>query len=66
MSEDGKVSGPPPSSSTPKDWRDLARKASQEQDPEKLVELANDLCDLLDQRDEKRKQSGSPDLKKTG
>jgi len=44
------------------DWRELAKKASREPDPRKLLRLVEDLCDRLDQGDTKLKvtSKGTP------
>lgn len=45
-----------PTSSTTPDWRELAAKASQECDPNKLSELVNQLCERLDDIEHCKKQ----------
>ncbi|MGC2446398.1 MAG: hypothetical protein WA477_02055 [Candidatus Sulfotelmatobacter sp.] len=45
-----------------KDWRDLAEQASKEPDSGKLIQLVQDLCDQLDQRDAQRKQKQKANL----
>jgi hypothetical protein len=37
-------------------WQEVAAKAAREQDPQKLLELAQSLSDALDQELSKRKQ----------
>lgn len=56
MTEDGKASHPAPANTENDGWRDIAEKASTEKDPEKLVQLVEDLCKKLDQRDANRKR----------
>lgn len=48
--EDGK---PTPKAS---DWRELAARASQESDPQKLSELVKQLCDRLDEIEQEKKK----------
>ena len=43
-------------SSSTNDWREIARKASTENDPKKLSELVAQLCALLEEHQLKRKQ----------
>jgi hypothetical protein len=33
---------------SPKSWREVAERASHESDPQKLMEMIKQLCDLLD------------------
>ena len=39
-------------------WRDLARQAAEESDPQKLTKIVKDLCSLLDE--EKKPPVSSP------
>ncbi len=49
MPDNGKVSNPP--APPTEHWRELAEKASKEQDPEKLLEEVEELCHDLEQRE---------------
>jgi hypothetical protein len=52
--DDAKREGPP--SSPPQDhWRELAERASKENDSQKLTELVEELCDELDAHDANKK-----------
>lgn len=44
----------------PKDWRELATKAANEADQQKLLEIIQELCLVLDARDQERKSNGNP------
>jgi GAF domain-containing protein len=44
------------------DWQAIAERASKEQDPNKLLQLIQDLCDKLDSRDHARKPQLNPYL----
>jgi hypothetical protein len=46
MTNDGKNPAVPP----PEDWRTLAEQASTEADSNKLVEIVEHLCDVIDQK----------------
>lgn len=50
MTDSGSGSKSPQPSST-EDWRKLAQQASIEADPERLIELVQRLCEVLDTRD---------------
>ena len=52
----------PNSKKTLKDWRELAASATKETDPEKLIEIIEELCGALDQREQLRKGKPNPDL----
>ncbi len=57
--EESQASIPQPVRSEPpvqEEWRDIAEKASHEQDPRKLLKLVDALCDTLDQRAAAQKQ----------
>ncbi len=41
---------PKPTTPETEDWRELAEKASNEQDPKKLLETVARLCDSIDKR----------------
>lgn len=60
MPQDGKR----PDASTPpihEDWRELAEKASNEQDPKKLVDFVQRLCDEIDRLKDRRNAALGPD-----
>lgn len=38
-----------------KDWRELARRAADETDPQKLLEIIQELCRTLDERETEKK-----------
>ncbi len=43
-----------------KDWKELSKAAAQEQDPQKLLELVEELNRVLEEREQKLKQLRSP------
>jgi hypothetical protein len=56
MQDDTKqVSTLPPSDSTR--WRELTERASKEPDPAKLLQLVHELCDEIDQTQQKKTPS---------
>lgn len=55
MPDNGKVSNPP--APPIEHWRELAEKASQEEDPKKLLEEVEELCQELEKRETKLRGS---------
>ncbi len=43
------------------DWRAIAERASKEQDPAKLIQLIEELCNLLEQQAATQKRKESPE-----
>jgi len=60
MSEDGLPKKPPATASDPEEWREIAQKAANEKDPQKLIRLVENLCDKLDEQDALRKRLRKP------
>ena len=48
------------SDNTPKDWRELCRRAAQELDPEKLLDLIVQINKALDERAKKQRDNIDP------
>ncbi len=59
MSQDNKPPIPP-KAPIPRDWRELAERASKEPDPEKLTQLIEELCDSIDRLRAERRNRMSP------
>jgi hypothetical protein len=63
MTNDGKKPPEPP----PEDWRNLAQQASTEADPNKLMEIVEHLCDVIDQeKSQQNKPQAPPVVRKAG
>ena len=60
MSEESLPKKPVARATDPEDWREIAAKAANENDPQKLIELVADLCDRLDAQDAVRKRLRKP------
>ncbi len=48
----------------PKDWKELSEAVSREQDPQKLLELVEELDKALEQRENALKEKRSPEQNK--
>lgn len=60
MAENGVLRKPVARAEDAEDWREIAAKASNEKDPQKLIKLVKSLCDKLDEQDAVRKRLRKP------
>lgn len=51
LTDDAPSLNQPPTTTETENWRTLARKAAEENDPNKLLRLVQDLCRILEQHD---------------
>ena len=50
-------STPPINANSPRKWKDFARRASAETDPDKLAQIIKELCEAFDLRDQSASKS---------
>jgi len=60
MSENGMPKKPLAADADSEGWREIAEKASNEKDPQKLIKLVEALCEKLDEREQRRKRLQHP------
>ena len=53
------------SKSSEKEWREIAEQAAKETNPQKLVRMVEELCGVLDKRNQQNQQRITPSVKKS-
>jgi hypothetical protein len=60
MSDRGKPKAATPTPAQLEDWRKIAARASTETDPDKLLALVQELCEILERREAESKRKENP------
>jgi hypothetical protein len=60
MGDSGKSKATTPTPARLEDWRKIAARASTETDPDKLLTLVQELCEILERREAESKRQENP------